>query len=75
MLAAPSCACSIYWNQTIPIPNVQGIDVSRILLQGLVSKETIRGIYDGTWFYQQADKIEAENAKKAATNGRNGHKD
>ena len=45
------------------------------LLQGLVSKETIRGVYDGTWFYQQADKIKAEKAGKAPSNGRNGHQD
>ncbi|KAK9827453.1 hypothetical protein WJX74_003320 [Apatococcus lobatus] len=42
---------------------------------GLVSKETIRGVYDGTWFYQQADKIKAEKARKAPSNGRNGHQD
>lgn len=71
LLAPPSCACSIKHCSL----SGQAEDFTCFLLQGLVSKETIRGIYDGTWFYQQADKIEAEKAKKATTNGRNGHKD
>ena len=45
------------------------------MLQGLVSKETIRGIYDGTWFYQQADRVKAEQDRRAGKPQMNGHQD